>query len=170
MSILAGVIVAIGALLGIVLTVLTLPGTWLAVMVAVGCELWRPGLLSWWTLGVAIGIAALAEVLEIFASAAGAGKAGGSKAAAVAAVVGSVVGAIVGSAVLPLFPIGTIAGAIIGAGLAAAVVERGKSGKTWRDSARVGTGAASGRFAATIIKVSLACVIAAILITAAFVP
>lgn len=169
MSILAGVIVAIGALLGIVLTLLTLPGTWFAVLVAVGCELWRPELFSWWTLGAAIGVAAVAEVLEIFASAAGAGRAGGSKAAAIAAVIGSIVGAIVGSALL-LFPIGTIAGAIIGAGLAAGLVERGKSGKSWRDSARVGTGAATGRFAATVVKVSLACVIAAILIVAAFVP
>lgn len=169
MSIFAGVIVAIGALLGIVLTLVTLPGTWLAVLVAVCCQLWQPTLFSWWTLGIAIGIAALAEVLEVFASAAGAGRAGGSKAAAVAAVIGSIVGAIAGS-VVPLFPIGTIAGAIIGAGLAAGLAERGKSGKSWRDSARVGTGAAAGRFAATFIKVSLACVIAAILITAAFVP
>lgn len=164
----AQAIVLIGALFGVILTVLTLPGTWVAVLAALGCQIWQPGLFSWWTLGVAIGLAVLGEVLEIGASAMGAGRAGASKRGALGGVVGSILGAIVGSMVL-LFPIGTIVGAVVGAGLGAAIVERGSAGKTWAQSAKVGTGAAAGRFAATVLKTGIAMAIAAILGVGAFV-
>ena len=60
------------ALAGIVLTLLTLPGTWLMLLVALLCQLWRPEQFSWWTLGLALLLAVIAEIIEFFASAVGA--------------------------------------------------------------------------------------------------
>lgn len=167
MDIAAGVVVVIGALLGVLLTALTLPGTWIAVLVAVGCQIWRPGMFSLWTLGAVVAIALAAEVFEVAASAAGARHTGGSKRAALGAVVGSIVGLILGSAVVPI--IGSIVGAIVGAGLGALLVERHAEGKTWTHSAKVGSGAAAGRLVATVVKTALSFVIAVVLSVAAFV-
>lgn len=165
----AQIIVVLGALAGVVLTLLTLPGTWFAVLIALGCKVWwQPAMFSWWTLGVVIALAFLGEVLEIAASALGAGRAGASKRGALGGIVGSILGAVVGSMVL-LFPIGTIVGAVVGAGLGAAIVERGSTDKTWKQSAKVGTGAAVGRLTATILKTILAAAIALILGIGAFV-
>lgn len=167
MDIAAGVIVVIASLLGVLLTALTLPGTWVAILVAVACQFWRPGMFSLWTLGTVIAIAVAAEVIEIAASAAGARHTGGSKRAAWGAVGGSLVGLIVGSGVFPV--VGSIVGAIVGAGLGALLVERHAEGKTWTASAKVGGGAAAGRLVATVVKTALSAVIGVILSVAAFV-
>ena len=47
--------------------------------------------------------------------------------------------------------------------LGAVTGERGISGRTWRDSMKVGAGAAKGRFLATIVKTILAAVVGLIL-------
>lgn len=167
MEILAACIVLLLGVIGVALTLLTLPGAWLTIAVAVGCNVWQPGLISWWTIGAAVALAAIGEALEFFASAAGARKFGGSRPSAVAAVVGSIVGAIVGTPFLP--PIGTVGGAVLGAGVGALIAERGLSNKGWRESAQVGTGAAAGRLAATIIKTCIAGAVAVTLVVAAFV-
>jgi uncharacterized protein len=158
----ATAVVALFAIIGIGLTLVTLPGTWLMIVAALLCQWWRPDMFSWWTLGVAIGLALLAEIIEFAASALGAAKAGGSKRGAIGATVGSLAGALLGSPFL--FPIGTIAGGVMGAGAGALLAERGLKQKTWTESSKVAGGAAVGRLIATVTKTSLAAVIAVLLV------
>lgn len=168
MTYLAASLVLLGSVLGVILTAATLPGTWLAIIVAMLCQWWEPRLFSWWTIGVAAALAAVGEAVDIGASAAGAAKTGGGRSAALGSVVGGIAGAIVGSLVFPI--IGTIIGAIVGAGLGAGVAERGIRERSWRESAAVGAGAAAGRAVATVAKIGIAVAIAGILSVAAFVP
>lgn len=143
---------------------LTLPGTWLAVLAGAIAALWRPDMISWWSVGAAAGLAIIAEVVELMASAAGAKRGGASRHGAVGAVVGSLLGALAGSPFL--FPIGTIVGGVAGAGVGTLVAERGLKGRTWKESAKAGHGAAVGRLAATILKTALASAIAVVLTVA----
>lgn len=151
--------------LGVVLTLVSLPGIWFMLLVAALCKWWQPDLLSWETLGAVALLAVVAEIAEFFSSAVGAAKTGGSKSAAWAAVVGAIIGAIAGTPFMPI--VGTIAGAVIGAGLAATIVELGIHKKPWRESLKVGGGAAAGRLVAVIIKGVLALACAVILTVAA---
>lgn len=164
---LAASIVVVVSLMGIGLTLVTLPGAWLMLATAVVCNLWQPGMFNWWTLGIGAGIALLAEILEFAASAVGAKKTGGSRSGAVGSIIGAVIGAIAGTAFLP--PIGTIAGAVVGAGAGALIAERGIASKNWTDSAKVAGGAAAGRLVATILKTGAAAIIATMLIVGVFV-
>lgn len=167
-DVLAATLVILASFLGVIFTLLTLPGTWLAVLAGAAVAIWRPELISWWTVGGATLLAIIAEILEIFASAAGAKRGGASRQGALFAVIGSLVGALAGSFVVPI--IGTIVGAVLGAGLGAIIAERGLQGRTWRDSAKAGQGAAAGRLAATVLKTILAVFIALLLSIAVLVP
>ncbi len=159
---LAAVVVA---WLGVLVTAFTLPGTWLALAGAslaqwLHHEQFGTYMFSWWTLGVCLGLAVTAEIVEGVASAIGAAKAGGSKRAAIASIAGAILGAVLGTVLLPIPILGTIAGAAIGAGLAALLTEKHLGEKTWAQAARVGTGAAVGRLVATVAKVGFAIAIA----------
>jgi len=167
MSILAGFIVILGAILGVVLTVLALPGIWFALLIAVICQLWQGDMFSPWTLFAVAAIALLGEILELVASSFGAAKAGGTRRGAVGALIGGIVGAVAGIPFLP--PIGPVLGSAAGAGLGALVAERHGGSKSWGESARIGTGAAIGRLSATLIKVLLAILVVFILGIAAWV-
>lgn len=150
------------------LAVIGLPGTWLMITAVLVIEWFEPERFTWTTIGVLIGLAILAEVLEFLSGALGAAKAGGSKRAALGATLGGLIGAIVGS---PIFPIiGTIIGSILGAGVGAVlleltkqrppvVVDASESGeKPIQDVPatlrlrRIGTGAAVGRTLSIVIK------------------
>ncbi len=165
MLILAGIIVIVCAGLGVLLTLLTLPGTWFALAAAVACKFWQDGLMPWWVIGVGMGLAALAEVVEIGASALGSAKAGGSRRGGIGALVGGIVGALAGSPVI--FPIGTVLGAVLGAGLGALLAERLWARRPWAQATKSGQGAAVGRFAAVVMKTALASVLALVLSVAA---
>jgi uncharacterized protein len=157
----AAALVILASFAGVILTILTLPGTWLAVLSGVIVAIWRPELISWWTVGAAGALAVIAEAVELFASAAGAKKGGASRQGAIGAVVGSLIGAIVGSAIALV--LGAIIGGVLGAGLGALIAERGLKGRSWQDSAKAGQGAAIGRLIATALKTVLAVVIALVL-------
>ena len=170
MDILAAIILTIVALLGVVLTFITLPGTWVAVAVALLIKLWRPELIGWWPLGVSIGLAVLAEVAEGLAASAGSAKSGGTRWGAGGALIGSIAGLMAGTVLIPLPILGSIIGAVVGAGLGAFIAERGISQRTWVDSWRSGRGAMVGRVLASVVKGLFALLIAAVLIVAAWVP
>lgn len=173
-------LVTIVAFAGILLTLLTLPGTWVALAAAALAQWWSfeylddPAtpdtelMFSWWSLGGALFAAVLGEVIEFVASAVGAAKAGGGKRAAILSMVGGFVGAIVGTLVPPPI-VGTILGAAVGAGLGGLAGEKLTKDRTWSDSSRVGLGAATGRLVATIAKAACAAVIFLILAVDAFV-
>lgn len=168
MSTLAAIIVTIAALLGIVLTLLTLPGIWFAVIVAVVCAIWRPELISIPTLIAAVALAVAGEIAELAWSAVGAAKQGSTRAGGVGALAGGLIGAILATFLIPIPILGTLAGAVIGAAAGAFIAERGMHQRTWRDSFRIGKGAAVGRLYAVIIKTLIAAITAALLITAAW--
>ncbi len=163
-----GAVMTLAALLGVAMACLTLPGAWLALAAAVGCQAWGPGTFSWWTIGVCAGLALVGEAAELVATALGAKRAGGGKAGAWGAVGGTILGAIVGTFVPPPV-IGTLAGAAIGAGAGALFAERRWGGKTWDQAADIGSGAALGRLAATVVKVVVALGVACTLAAAAWI-
>ncbi|USN98123.1 MAG: DUF456 domain-containing protein [Phycisphaeraceae bacterium] len=165
----AGIISTIGALVGVLLTAVTLPGIWLMCLVALACTVWQPHLYSPWTLGAALLLAVLGEVAEGLSSAAGSAKTGGSKAGVVGSLVGSFVGLILGTIFLSFLPIiGSILGGIAGAGVGAALAEKGVANRTWGESLRSAKGAAVGRALATVIKTAIAALTAGLLIVDAF--
>ena len=175
MEYVAASIVTLFALLGVVLTAATLPGIWIMILAAAGCQAWlmlrQPPMqmFEWWTLGACLIIALVAEVVEIFASAVGAKKAGGTRRGAIGSVIGALGGALLGTVFIPIPILGTIAGAALGAGAGAIIAERHNGRKTWSEASTIGAGAAIGRLAATVAKVAFACIVATILCTAAFV-
>lgn len=170
MDILAGLIIAFAALLGVALTIFGLPGIWLAIAAAVLCELWRGGLLDLWTLVAAVALGLLAEVVELIASAAGARRGGATRTGAGGALIGALLGGLVGTFVILIPVIGTILGGVIGAAAGTIAAERGIKGRTWRESGRAGAGAAAGRAVAVVLKSGLAVVVAILLTAAAFIP
>ncbi len=169
LDLVASIIVTLFALGGVLLVLLQLPGIWVALLAALGCQWWRGDLFSWWTLGAVALIAALAEIAEFAASAIGAAKAKGTKAGIWGAILGSLVGLVVGSFVIPVPILGSVIGAIVGAGLGAMAAERGVSKRTWKESATVGQGAAVGRLMSTVVKTAFACVAAGVLVVGAWV-
>ena len=159
---------------GVLLTAFTLPGIWIAIVIAGLGHAWyasRLGtpLFSWWTLAACVALGVIAELAELGASALGASKVGGSRQAAMASVIGAMVGALLGTFVIPIPVVGTIVGAAIGAGAAALLTERHLGEKTWTQAGKVGAGAAAGRLVATLLKVGIAAMIALILTVAALV-
>jgi uncharacterized protein len=145
-----------------------LPGTWLMVLVTALLKWWQPEYVpvSWTTLGVAVGLAALGEVLEFVLGAAGSRHAGGSKRAAVLAILGSLVGGIIGTAV-PVPVVGTLIGACLGA-FTGSLIGDLWAGRPLFPSFEAGWGAAVGRLWGTITKLAVGAVIVVILTLAAF--
>lgn len=163
----AGILVVLFGIAGIGLTILTLPGTWLAVIVAALCTWWQPNLMSWWVVAAALALAILAEIVEFAASAVGTAKAGGTKHGGIGSLIGGIAGAIFGAPFF--FGLGAIPGAVIGAFLGAVVGEKGIGKRSWADSTKSGKGAAVGRLVATVLKVMFAGAIALLLTTGSIV-
>lgn len=169
-DIVAASLVTLIALAGVLITAVTLPGIWTALLLTLLVWWWRPELFEWWSIAIVGALAVLGEVAEFLASAAGAAKAKGSKAGAVGSIVGALVGGVAGTIVLPIPIIGTVVGAIVGAGAGAIIAERGHQGRPWKESLEVGRGAAVGRALAVVVKTVVAGAAAAVLIVAAWWP
>lgn len=163
MDTLAAITVIVFAFLGIALTLMTLPGIWIALAAAILCQLWRPELFSWETLGAVVVIGVVAELLELLASSVGAAKMGGTRRGAIGALLGGFIGAIAGT-FIPIPIVGTVLGGAVGAGVGAIVFERHRGRMSWKNSMKVGSGAAAGRLVATIMKTGLAILAAAVLV------
>jgi len=163
MTLIAAFFVVVAAVLGVLLTALTLPGIWLTLAVAAACQAWRGDLISWWLLLAAFVVALLAEVLDLMASAIGASRAGGTRRAALGSLIGAFVGAIAGTPLIPIPIVGSILGGAIGAGVGALLLELGGGEKTWSQSARIGGGAAIGRLTASVMKIAVAAAAGAVL-------
>jgi uncharacterized protein YqgC (DUF456 family) len=163
------ILVVLSAWVGVVLTIVLLPGMWITVLAAVLANvLMTPAPMSWWVVGGVAVLAALGEIAEMGSSAAGAKQFGASKSGMAGALVGSIAGAIAGTVLIPIPIVGTLVGAIGGAGIVTALTERGVAGRTWKDSATSATGAAAGRAVAVFVKSALA-VVQAIVLTVAMV-
>jgi hypothetical protein len=140
-----------------------LPGTWLMILFPVLLKWWQPDqfMVSWTGLGVAVGLAALGEVLEFVLGAAGARRTGGATRGAVLALVGSIVGGILGIA-LPVPLVGPMLGACLGA-FVGALLGNLWAGRTLFQSFAAGRGAAIGQFWGTVLKLTLGASIAIML-------
>jgi uncharacterized protein YqgC (DUF456 family) len=166
----AGIAFGVFALVCIGVTLIGLPGTWLMLGAALSIEALDVPLFGWWALGIAGGLAILAEVAETMSGAAGASAAGASRRAAVGAIVGGIIGAIGGTFLIPIPVIGSIVGSVVGAAAGAMGMELSKhqSIRTSTSVLAVGKGAAIGRMLATVIKSAFALAMAITLIVAMF--
>lgn len=151
------------------LTLVTLPGMWFMLLVAIIAKFVTPDIFGWWIVIAAAVLVLIAEITEMTSSAVGAKAGGASKHGITGAFIGGILGAIVGT-VFFMPVIGTILGGVIGAAALAVVMERNGAQRTWKESGKAGAGAAAGRVAATVMKTGLAIVMGLVLSIAAFWP
>lgn len=152
-------------------TIFTLPGNWLIAGLA-ALFAWLMPIevdrgISWTTVFVLAAVAALGEVIEFGASAAGAAKHGASKRGVMLSILGAMIGSILGlTAGLPIPVVGSFVMAVIGG--AAGAFFGAYLGESWKgrpEEARVaiGRGAFAGRIWGTVGKLAAGVIMIAIL-------
>jgi len=139
---------------GVLAIPLGFPGQFLVPVAAAGLRL-AVGRPSWAVVGVAFGLAVLAEVAEALAGFWGAGRARGGFWSGVAALGGGVAGAVLGSFAAPVA--GSVLGALAGTFAGAYLVEYRRT-RAGGQAARVGRGAVVGRVLGSAAKVVMAVV------------
>lgn len=158
------------ALLGLgclLLTAIGLPGTWVMIGLGVGTEFLRTAIGAggdtssvWWTIGVCVALAAVGEVIETAAGAAGSHAGGGTSRGMVGAVIGGIVGGIVLTPVIPIPLLGTLVGAMIGTfGGALAGELTGDRPPDGAESVRAAAGATIGRLLGSMGKTLVGAVV-----------
>jgi uncharacterized protein YqgC (DUF456 family) len=144
-------------------TLVTLPGNWGIVLLAALFVWLVPGTpearVAWSTVGVLLALAALGELVEAFAGAAGAAKQGASRRGMILSLVGAVVGSIGGMALgVPIPVIGSAVAAVVGgaagAFIGAAMGEHWK-GRPVERQMQVGRAALFGRLWGTVAKLAI---------------
>lgn len=156
-------------------TFLTLPGNWLVVGVT-ALFAWQVNGdsgqgIGWTTVIVLLVLAALGEIIELLAGAAGAAKQGGSRRSAVLSVVGALVGSIGGAILgipIPIPIIGSAIAALFGAALGAfggAVLGEHWKGRSFDKGIEIGRAAFLGRLFGTVGKLAVGVVM---IVVAAF--
>lgn len=158
--------VAVACLVGVLITALRLPGTWLIVLAA-GVSGWLSDwrLISIITLVVLAVIALLAEIIEMFGSALLARRAGGTRNATWGALVGGFTGMFLFSIPLPV--IGTTIGAILGCFLGALIGELAAQ-RHLVQGTRVGFFSALGFVLGVVFKIAIAFLLAGIVLSLLF--
>ncbi len=149
----------------------TLPGNWLMVIGTCLFAWWKwdTGTFGWPLLVTITVLALIGELIEFFAGAGGAKKAGAGWWGAGAAIGGAIFGAIVGTGIIPVPIFGTLLGACFGAGLFTWIAER-LAGKEQEHSVRSGVGAGTGVLIGTLSKFAVGCLIWLLITIAAFWP
>lgn len=153
--------------LGMLLTIMGLPGIWVMISSVVGFA-WLTTFdryVGWPSIITLLALGAIAEIIEFFMGAAGAKQAGATRRAMLGALIGGLVGGI--TCTIPVPVIGTIFGVCLGTFIGASVVEMGIIGNA-RHATRVGWGAARGRFYGIVLKLLFALVIFLVAVIAAF--
>ena len=156
----------LACLVGVAMTAIRLPGTWLIVTSAAGYawgEGWpRAGLTL---LGILAGIALLGEGIEILASVVTARRAGASRKAAWGGILGGILGMIFLSFLVPIPIVGTMIGALVGCFTGATLVEMSVR-KDISHGTKVGFFAAMGFVLGAVAKIVVALVMSGILLSA----
>jgi uncharacterized protein YqgC (DUF456 family) len=152
----------------LMLVLVTLPGNWLMVVGTCLFAWWRweDGFFGWpFLLTIAV-LALIGEVVEFFAGAGGARRAGSTWKGAAAAVFGAVLGGLTGTFMIPIPLFGTLLGACLGAGVMTWAIER-TAGSEKERSVRSGIGAGTGVLVGTLSKFAIGCVIWLMILIAA---
>ena len=153
----AGVLLAWGlvwltCLAGVALSCLSLSGTWLVTLAALGAVFLRPDEFpTLWTVGAFVAISILVEGAEWVAGAWGVARRGGSAAAGWAAVGGGILGLLVGI-LIPIPVVGSLIGMMAGSFACAFGVERYRLRHSGQ-AAHIAWGAVVGRIAVILLKV-----------------
>lgn len=161
----AGVLLLLGTgLVGLVLIPFGLPGLWVILLGMLGYG-WLTGFasLSAWTLGLAIGLALVGELVEAWAGFRFARRYGGSRRAGWGALIGGLVGAVIG---VPVPVVGSVVGGFVGAFAGAAIFEYSQARKS-EGAVRAGWGAMLGRAVAVGVKMGIGVVLVAMSLWAA---
>jgi len=156
--------------------ILGLPGNWLMLACAVAYWYLQPPesslSISLTLLVVLAVLAALGELLELFASSAGVSKAGGSRRSALFAILGSVAGAVVGFGVgFPIPVIGPVVASVLFGSLGAmagAAYSEWSAGRNWKQTLTVGKAAFWGRALGTIVKMAVGLIMICVAIAGIF--
>ena len=155
--------------------VVSLPGTWMLLALAVLIEL-LDGLylagdqvtFGWPVLAVCLALGLVGELLEFVAGALGAKAGGGTKRGMAGAILGGFVGGVAFTFLLPIPLVGTLVGALVGTFVGAVVGEiSAEEAMPVLRSIRPATGATFGRVLGSVAKVGVAMVIWLVLIVAA---
>jgi uncharacterized protein YqgC (DUF456 family) len=158
----ANVILIVFLLLGMGMTLFTLPGNFLILLTAVGYGFFEGfGRFDGYFLLMLGGLFLFGEAVEFIAGMLGAKRQNASWRAIAAALVGGLAGAVFGSAVVPV--LGTLAGAVAGAFALSYAAEYSKSGDSDK-AARVARGAAVGLLVGTLFKLAVAVGMAAAIV------
>lgn len=152
------------AVIGLFLTAIGLPGTWLLLAVAGIAKIVSPDIaVAWWPIWIGFVLAFIAEAIEFLLATGYARKYGGSKRAGWGALIGGFVGAFAG---IPIPLVGPLVGAVMGTFIGALVAEFSVTGMQG-DAGRVAWGAMLGRVLATVVKVGLGFVISVLILFSA---
>jgi uncharacterized protein YqgC (DUF456 family) len=147
-------VVIILCVFGIILSSLTISGTWLVVAASAIAAFIRPDAFpSLWITVVFAVISGLVELLEAFSGAIGVKKRGGSAMAGFAAVVGGFGGIIIGSILIPVPLIGGLIGMIILSFAGVFLVEAIRI-KKQSQAAYIATGAVLSRIFIMFVKIA----------------
>lgn len=154
----------------------SLPGNWGIVLLAVIAAVFIPTsfsadhdgtmLMDWPTVIVLVILAAIGELLEVVAGAAGAAKKGASRRSVALSLVGAMAGSIAGATVgVPIPVIGPLVGAVFGGAVGAFggayLGEYWKGIATHEDRVAIGSAAFTGKIAGTAAKILVGAVMCA---------
>ena len=148
MTILIIILTALLCLIGLLLSALSLSGTWLILLAALITQftLGVPGL---WVLILFALLCIVTEAIEALAGFLGVQKRGGSKRAGLATLLGGLLGAVIGSAIFPV--LGTFAGMLLGS-FALAYVAETMLEKKPAEAAHIARGAVWARLGVILLK------------------
>ena len=146
---------------GLVISCLSISGTWLVVIASILAAIIRPGFPGLWTIAIFVVVAALIEGVEVFAGAWGVKRRGGSSLTGVAAVVGGLAGLFLGSLAAPV--VGSLLGMMVGSFTLAFAVEYIRT-KRSSNAATIATGAVIARLLVVLLKVGATLVMTTVLI------
>ncbi len=148
---------------GIILSCLSISGTWLVLIATIIAALLHHFTLpGWLTIIVFIIVSILVELMEAFAGSWGVTKRGGSNLAGFMAFIGAMLGMIIGAFIpIPIF--GSLFGMIAGSFLLVFLVEH-KRLQSKKQAGSIATGAVIARIIVIIIKVLVTLLMSSILI------
>lgn len=151
-AILLYILIAVLCLSGLILSCLSISGTWLVSLAAILTFFLKgDSFAGWICIGIFLAASAIIEGLEFVASSMGVSKKGGSKLASFMAFVGGIMGAILGT-FIPIPILGPVIGMFLGSFLLVYAVEYHRL-KKHSIAADIATGTILARAAIIILKV-----------------